>query len=120
MSEPHSIFPVFPGKVLTQAYLRRIEKLDQTDVEGVLIERSLFNDLVKVAEKAHNIQMADEPLRRRTITIEGGDGHFTCRMTHLTKEGEYFANVEGEGRSVLEAWLAATAAFENKLNEMIR
>ena len=81
------VFSVHPMKVLVQAYQRRLQQVDPTQNDTITIERSLFDDLIRVADSCQKLQMADEPLRKRRIVIEGEKNTFCCKIEYLTDDG---------------------------------
>ena len=104
-----------------RAYTRRIKKPDPAHGETILIERSLFDDLIRIAEQVSKVQALDEPTRKQRMTIEGGNRQFTCETTYFTDNGEVLiATEQAEGGSPLESLIAASRAFHKKLDEWTR
>jgi hypothetical protein len=118
--KPPDVFSVHPMNVLVQAYQRRLQQADPAQNDTITIERSLFDDLIRVTESCQKLQMADEPLRKRRIVIEGEQNTFCCNIEYLTDVGGLFLNVHANGKSVLEAFLVATRAFESETEKLIR
>jgi hypothetical protein len=114
------VFSVHPMNVLVQASKRRLQQADPTQDDTITIERSLFDDLIRIAESCQHLQMADEPLRKRRIVIEGEKNTFCCKIEYLTDDGGSWLNVQANGKSVFEAILGATRAFESETEKLIR
>ena len=114
------LFSVHPAKVLVQAYQRRVQQADPAQADTITIERSLFDDLIGVAESCETLQIADEQMRKLHIVIEGEKNTFSCKIECLTHDGGSWLNVQAKAKSVLEAFLRATKAFESEMEKLTR
>jgi hypothetical protein len=114
------VFGVYPINVLVQAYKRRIEQADPAHNDTIMIERSLLDDLIGLAESSHTLQMADGTFPRCRIVIEGEKNHFRCNIEHLNDDGGSWLNAHANGKSVLESFLAATIALKTEIDKLIQ
>jgi hypothetical protein len=106
--------------LLIRAYMRRLQAADPEKGDTVVIERQMFDDLIRIAERAGALEAADQRHQDCDVTIKGKEGKFTFRVKHVLTDGSPFFEVHGKGQSVLDALVAAKAAYDAKVEEILR